>query len=198
MDREPSKLLDEAAELIAKASADTTGQAAQRASQATTLSLIVMLAVCAASVVGALLFSRSVVRTNANSVAGDPAKRRPGGTNGRRGQQLAKSGRRIGQHHGRVPSGQQRTHGRCPTCSARSRAGALADAPLNTSWPRCNVRQNVRRWGSGQPSWAIHPADRPASRQAEGSDRQAGHPAASRVAVGLAISAPGVVASVRP
>ena len=78
MDREPSKLLDEAAELIAKASADTAGQAAQRASQATTLSLIVMLAVCAASVVGALLFSRSVVRTNANSVAGDPAKPRPG------------------------------------------------------------------------------------------------------------------------
>jgi len=62
MDREPSKLLDEAAELIAKASADTAGKAAQRASQATTVSLIVMLAVCAASVVGALLFSRSVVR----------------------------------------------------------------------------------------------------------------------------------------
>ena len=62
MDREPSKLLDEAAELIAKASADTAGQAAQRASQATTLSLIVMLAVCAASVVGALLLSGSVVR----------------------------------------------------------------------------------------------------------------------------------------
>ena len=35
MDREPSKLLDEAAELIAKASADTAGQAAQRASHAT-------------------------------------------------------------------------------------------------------------------------------------------------------------------
>ncbi len=65
--------------VVAKASADTAGQAAQRASQATTLSLIVMLAVCAASVVGALLFSRSVVRTNANSVAGDPAKPRPGG-----------------------------------------------------------------------------------------------------------------------
>ncbi len=74
MDREPSKLLDEAAELIAKASADTAGQAAQRASQATTLSLIVMLAVCAASVVGALLFSRSVVRTNADSVAGASAE----------------------------------------------------------------------------------------------------------------------------
>jgi hypothetical protein len=57
---------------------EAAGQAAQRASQATTLSLIVMLAVCAASVVGALLFSRSVVRTNANSVAGDPAKPRPG------------------------------------------------------------------------------------------------------------------------
>ena len=79
MDREPSKLLDEAAELIARASADTASQAAQRASQATTVSLIVMLAVCAASVVGALLFSRSVVRTNADSVAGDPAKRRLGG-----------------------------------------------------------------------------------------------------------------------
>ena len=32
MDREPSKLLDEAAELIAKASADTASQAAQRRS----------------------------------------------------------------------------------------------------------------------------------------------------------------------
>ena len=62
MDREPSKLLDEAAELIARATADTASQAAQRASQATTVSLIVMLAVCAARVVGALLFSRSVVR----------------------------------------------------------------------------------------------------------------------------------------
>ena len=61
MDREPSKLLDEAAELIARATADTAGQAAQRASQATTLSLIVMLAVCAASVVGALLFGATFV-----------------------------------------------------------------------------------------------------------------------------------------
>ena len=52
MVQDASQLLDEAAELIAKASADTAGQAAQRASQATTLSLIVMLAVCAASVVG--------------------------------------------------------------------------------------------------------------------------------------------------
>ena len=42
--QDASQLLDEAAELIAKASADT-------ASQAATLSLIVMLAVCAASVV---------------------------------------------------------------------------------------------------------------------------------------------------
>ena len=55
MVQDASQLLDEAAELIAKASADT-------ASQAATLSLIVMRAVCAASVVGALLFSRSVVR----------------------------------------------------------------------------------------------------------------------------------------
>ena len=96
MDREPSKLLDEAAELIAKASADTAGKAAQRASQATTLSLIVMLAVCAASVVGALLFSRSVVRTNANSVAGDPAKRRPGGRKRCCGRQSQATGAAAG------------------------------------------------------------------------------------------------------
>ena len=55
MVQDASQLLDEAAELIAKASADIAGQAA-------TLSLIVMLAVCAASVVGALLLSGSVVR----------------------------------------------------------------------------------------------------------------------------------------
>ena len=55
MVQDASQLLDEAAELIAKASADTAGQAA-------TLSLIVMRAVCAASVVGALLLSGSVVR----------------------------------------------------------------------------------------------------------------------------------------
>ena len=73
MDREPSKLLDEAAELIAKASADTAGQAAQRASQATTVSLIVMVAVCAASVVGALLFSRSVVRPIGQAVQASQA-----------------------------------------------------------------------------------------------------------------------------
>ena len=96
MDREPSKLLDEAAELIARATADTASQAAQRASQATTLSLIVMLAVCAASVVGALLFSRSVVRTNANSVAGDPAKRRPGGRKRGCGRQPQAAGAAAG------------------------------------------------------------------------------------------------------
>ena len=103
MDREPSKLLDEAAELIAKASADTAGQAAQRASQATTLSLIVMLAVCAASVVGALLFSRSVVRTNANSVAGDPAKRRPGGRKRGCGRQPQATGAATGWCGGVLP-----------------------------------------------------------------------------------------------
>ena len=96
MDREPSKLLDEAAELIAKASADTAGKAAQRASQATTVSLIVMLAVCAASVVGALLFSRSVVRTNANSVAGDPAKPRPGRRKRCCGRQSQATGAAVG------------------------------------------------------------------------------------------------------
>lgn len=111
MDREPSKLLDEAAELIAKASADTAGQAAQRASQATTLSLIVMLAVCAASVVGALLFSRSVVRTNANSVAGDPAKRRPGGRKRRRSRQPEHPGARAGAGRGRVPPAPPRRPG---------------------------------------------------------------------------------------
>ena len=96
MDREPSKLLDEAAELIARATADTASQAAQRASQATTVSLIVMLAVCAASVVGALLFSRSVVRTNANSVAGDPAKPRPGGRKRGCGRQPQATGAAVG------------------------------------------------------------------------------------------------------
>ena len=62
MDREPSQLLDQAGDLIAKASAEVAADAAHRASQATTISLLVMLVVCAASVVGALLFSRSVVR----------------------------------------------------------------------------------------------------------------------------------------
>lgn len=96
MDWEPSKLLDEAAELIARASSDTASQEAQRASQATTVSLIVMLAVCIASVVGALLFSRSVVRTNADSVAGDPATRRRGGRRRYCGRQPQATGAAAG------------------------------------------------------------------------------------------------------
>ncbi|RLJ39457.1 methyl-accepting chemotaxis protein [Acidovorax sp. 106] len=62
MDREPSQLLDQAGDLIAQASADVAKSAGQRANQANTISLLVMLVVCAASVVGALAFSRSVVR----------------------------------------------------------------------------------------------------------------------------------------
>ncbi|BEU95972.1 HAMP domain-containing protein [Acidovorax sp. DW039] len=62
MDREPSQLLDQAGDLIAKASAEVATDAARRASQSTTISLLVMLVVCAASIIGALLFSRSVVQ----------------------------------------------------------------------------------------------------------------------------------------
>ena len=62
MDREPSQLIDQAGELIGKASTEVAAQAARHASQATTISLLVMLVVCTASVAGALVFSRSVVR----------------------------------------------------------------------------------------------------------------------------------------
>ncbi|GAA4422623.1 methyl-accepting chemotaxis protein [Acidovorax lacteus] len=62
VDRAPSRLLDEAADLIGQDSARMASLAAERAGRATAISLAVMLCVCAASVVGALLFSRAVVR----------------------------------------------------------------------------------------------------------------------------------------
>jgi tRNA U34 5-methylaminomethyl-2-thiouridine-forming methyltransferase MnmC len=49
MDREPAKLLDQAGELIQKAAAATADKAAERARNATVMSLAVMLIVCAAA-----------------------------------------------------------------------------------------------------------------------------------------------------
>jgi methyl-accepting chemotaxis protein-1 (serine sensor receptor) len=62
MDREPAKLLDQAGTLIQKTAADTAQLAAQRAHSATVTSLVVMLVVCAAGIVAAVLFSRTVTR----------------------------------------------------------------------------------------------------------------------------------------
>ena len=62
MDREPAKLLDQAGELIQKAAAATAQTAAERARNATVLSLAVMLIVCAAGIVAAVLFSRTVTQ----------------------------------------------------------------------------------------------------------------------------------------
>ena len=68
MDREPSTLLDQAGTLIRKASASTAEQAATTAQRATAISLGVMLVVCMAGVVGAVLFSRTVTRPLDNAV----------------------------------------------------------------------------------------------------------------------------------
>ena len=68
MDREPSTLLDQAGTLIRKASASTAEQAATSAQRATAISLGVMLVVCTAGVVGAVLFSRTVTRPLDNAV----------------------------------------------------------------------------------------------------------------------------------
>ena len=68
MDREPSTLLDQAGTLIRKASASTAEQAATSAQRATAISLGVMLVVCMAGVVGAVLFSRTVTRPLDNAV----------------------------------------------------------------------------------------------------------------------------------
>ena len=62
IDREPARLLDEAGELIGKDSAEVAQQAAGRARSATVISLSVMLLVCAAAIVAAVLFGRSVAR----------------------------------------------------------------------------------------------------------------------------------------
>ncbi len=68
MDREPSTLLDQAGTLIQKASASEAGLAEASARRATAISLGVMLAVCAAGIAGAVLFSRTVTRPLDNAV----------------------------------------------------------------------------------------------------------------------------------
>ncbi|HSV69686.1 MAG TPA: methyl-accepting chemotaxis protein [Methylibium sp.] len=62
MDRAPSKLLDEAETRIAADSAAVAAQAGAQARRAMTLSLVLMLAVCAAGVAGGMWFSRSITR----------------------------------------------------------------------------------------------------------------------------------------
>ena len=68
MDREPSQLLDQAGDLIAKASSDVAERAAGAAQRATTISLVVMLVVCALGIAGAVAFSRTVVNPLDNAV----------------------------------------------------------------------------------------------------------------------------------
>ncbi|ART51143.1 methyl-accepting chemotaxis protein [Acidovorax carolinensis] len=68
MDREPAQLLDQAGELIAKASSEVAARAADTAQRATTISLVVMLVVCALGIGGAVAFSRTVVNPLDNAV----------------------------------------------------------------------------------------------------------------------------------
>ncbi len=68
MDREPSQLLDQAGGLIAKASSEVAERAAKAAQRATTISLVVMLVVCALGIAGAIAFSRTVVNPLDNAV----------------------------------------------------------------------------------------------------------------------------------
>lgn len=68
MDREPSQLLDQAGDLIAKASSAMAERAATTAQRATTISLVVMLVVCALGIAGAVAFSRTVVNPLDNAV----------------------------------------------------------------------------------------------------------------------------------
>ena len=68
MDREPSQLLDQAGNLIAKASSAVAERAAATAQRATTISLVVMLVVCALGIAGAIAFSRTVVNPLDNAV----------------------------------------------------------------------------------------------------------------------------------
>jgi methyl-accepting chemotaxis protein len=60
MDREPSRLLDEAILKIAKGRAEISAQADADGKHATAVSLALMLAVCSAGMVGSVVFSRSV------------------------------------------------------------------------------------------------------------------------------------------
>ena len=68
MDREPSQLLDQAGDLIAQASSEVAERAAATAQRATTISLVVMLVVCALGIAGAVAFSRTVVNPLDNAV----------------------------------------------------------------------------------------------------------------------------------
>ena len=68
MDREPSQLIDQAGDLIAKASSEVAERAAATAQRATTISLVVMLVVCALGIAGAIAFSRTVVNPLDNAV----------------------------------------------------------------------------------------------------------------------------------
>jgi len=69
IDREPAKLLDDAGDMIQKASAAVSAEATQAAQRATVISLSVMSVVCALGIFGAVLFSRSVVRPLHEAVA---------------------------------------------------------------------------------------------------------------------------------
>jgi methyl-accepting chemotaxis protein len=68
MDREPAQLLDQAGDLIAKESSQVAQDAAANAQRSTTVSLVVMLVVCAVGIAGAVAFSRTVVNPLDNAV----------------------------------------------------------------------------------------------------------------------------------
>jgi len=68
IDREPSQLIVQAGDLIAKASSEVAAKAATTAQRATTISLVVMLVVCALGIAGAVAFSRTVVNPLDNAV----------------------------------------------------------------------------------------------------------------------------------
>jgi methyl-accepting chemotaxis protein len=69
LDREPPVLLDQAREKIAAASAAIASEAASQAQRALVISLVTMAVVCMVAVVGAVAFSRSVVRPLDRAVA---------------------------------------------------------------------------------------------------------------------------------
>jgi methyl-accepting chemotaxis protein-1 (serine sensor receptor) len=69
MDRAPSKLLDEAGDKLAAASATAAAQTDAAGKRATFMSLAVILVTCIVSVVGAVFFSRTITR----QLGGEPA-----------------------------------------------------------------------------------------------------------------------------
>ncbi len=68
MDREPSRLLDEASLQIAKERAEISAQADADGKHATAVSLALMMAVCVAGMVGSVMFSRSVTGPSSRAV----------------------------------------------------------------------------------------------------------------------------------